>query len=96
MKGQILYDSTHVKYLRSQKLQRQEVELCLPGLGEGEMGVSVCWYSLSDCNMNIIMEMNGDDCTTLCIESCGMVHPVVVSCTSCVFLWYGVYILKAQ
>lgn len=84
MNGQILYDSTHVKYFRSQKLQRQEVELWLPGLGEGEMGV--CRYSLSDCNMNRIMEMDGDDCTTLCTESCGMVYVL------CIFVVWRVYI----
>ena len=66
-KGQILYDSTYMKYLEQANLQRQEIDKRLPEVEEGGNGELVLTgYRVSVWSDEKVLEIDsGDGCTTL-------------------------------
>ena len=68
-KGQILYDSTYMRYLEKSNSSRQKVEWWGPGGERGEWRVSVIvGTEFQFCKMKRVLEMDsGDGCTKMWI-----------------------------
>lgn len=65
-KGQILCDSTYMRYLEQSNSYRQVTEWCLPGLGLWAGGLVFNGYKVSVWEDEDIQEMGGNDgCTTV-------------------------------